>query len=169
MMESTKIDLLRRVACFLLVMLCAGPALADESKFPLLPAPVEDSSAVPTSPISPSKVIGSLAVVLGGFLLVTLLFPKQKRRREQNDLVQLIGEVAVTPKIKLHLVRLGDRLLVLHVTGNSVQRLAEITDAEEVRRLFGDEHASLPTEAPPVDQLLKAVEADGVLGRRLVA
>lgn len=105
------------------------------------------------------KVGGALAVVLGGFLLLTVLLRKQAPAIAANDMMEPLGSVQIAPKVRLHLVRFGSRILVLHISGQNVQRVAELDDAKEVERLLRGypdrQAASLPVS---VNDLLQTVD-----------
>lgn len=145
-------------------------AAAEESQWSLSAIPVSTSAAPPgKSNLKPLKAIGrdsmrtvlsSLAIVLGVFFLLSALFRKQHRRTEGPRMLETLGQVQVAPKVKLHLVRFGSRLLVLHITPNSVERVAEISDPDEVQRLLND-HNDPAATYPQVDELLQEVHAKG--------
>lgn len=136
-------------------------AAADESQWllqskspTLVSSPQSTASPVSEHPIR--TVASSLAIVLGGFLLLSLLLRRPKQAAATANLMESLGEIQVAPKVKLHLVRLGQRLLVLHLSPNSVQRVAEIDDPEEVQRMLG--YRGGTNQPPQVDELLRAVE-----------
>lgn len=86
-------------------------------------------------------VVSSLAIVLGAFLLAAAILRRQgnaSRLSATNsgsipaDLMHNMGELQVTPAVKLNLVRVGSRLLVLHLSDDGVQTVAEINaDSDE--------------------------------------
>jgi flagellar biogenesis protein FliO len=164
-----KLRKLCRVLVAALVVLLGAriEARGEEAQWSLSAAPVGTSATGPEkSTLAPSNAIGrhsmrtvasSLAVVLGVFLLLLALFRKQHQRTQGSSLMETLGQIQVAPKVKLHLVRFGSRLLVLHITPNSVQRVAEISDPNEVQQLLTDHNH--PTVAyPQVDELLQAVD-----------
>lgn len=149
---------------------------ADETDYRLAPAQHVRQGAMPSGSanVSPAKrnplvtVGSSLAIVLGGFAILAALFRKtEKPRAKPSELMETLGAVQVTPKVKLHLVRLGSRLLVLHLGANSVERVAEISDPEEVQNLLhgGDLAGATAVEVPQVDEMLRAVGASGAIVR----
>lgn len=182
--------------------LYCGSLRADESAWPLHPPTVElgpstvelaasaDSATVAREapPLSGDgmqslqTVASSLAIVLGLFFLGTTLLRGKKTTgpTPARELMETLGAVQVTPKVKLHLVRFGERLLVLHLAPGAVQRVAEISDPSEVSRLLGGDVGSVrvenaagepgdPASLPhaSVDELLRAVESDrSALGKR---
>ena len=107
------------------------------------------------------KVGSSLAIVLGLFSLVSLVMRRQKPAGQTTPLIETLGQVHLTPKVKLHLVRFGQRLLVLHVSPGTVQRIAEITDPAEVAQMLGEPDAGQVADSlnqhPSVEELLQAV------------
>lgn len=143
----------------------AQPANADESQLMLAPlssvvdgnAPATSGSPGPLAGGSVKTVLSSLAIVLGAFVLLTALLKKQETRSSgtSSDILKSLGTVQVAPQTKLHLVRFGQRLLVLHVSVNTVQKVAEISDPEEVHQLLGDAgtHSELDTLGRPATEL----------------
>jgi flagellar biogenesis protein FliO len=82
----------------------------------------------------------SLAVVVGLFLLLVWL---QRRLSGRNGLrlpgavVQTLGRVPLNGRQEMHLVQVGNKLLLLAVTATSAETLTEITDPAEIARLNG--------------------------------
>lgn len=97
-------------------------------------------------------VVSSLAIVLGAFLLATTFLRKQSKSRSDakqthsespaGELMQSMGELQLTPEVRLNLVRVGSKLLVLHLASDGVRTVAEISDQTEVRQLL---QQSVPT------------------------
>jgi hypothetical protein len=80
-------------------------------------------------------VISSVSLVVGGFLLLVALFRtplKQRLGIVPSGAVEVLGVVRLTAKQHLHLVRLGPKLLLLNLAGGRVERVAEVSDPEEV-------------------------------------
>jgi|GEM_PF-5203772 len=155
-------------------MASASALQADESQYLLSPPQTSPSathlpSQLPTPRSSQRHpirtLVSSLAIVIGAFLLLTLLLRKKGPSRTElnedspHELMQSLGELSITPQVKLNLVRVGSRLLVLHVGEKSVQTVAEISGPEEVATLLGRETAGEPVgEHPQVSDLLRRVE-----------
>ncbi len=106
------------------------------------------------------SVFVSLAIVLAAFFLLVLLLrkasPKGSRQLPQ-ELCENLGRIPLTPKQNLHLLRLGNRLILVSVSLDGVQPITEITDPDEVVMLLGlcrrqDPHSST--------QLFKKVLSD---------
>ena len=121
----------------------------------------EDRSHVETNKIGNSlrAAASSLAIVLGGFAIVS--FVLRKPNRPSTGVMQNLGQIQLTPQVMLHLMRLGDRLLLLHIANAQVQRVAEIQDAAEVRRILADHGVDESCELPRVADLLATGEAVG--------
>lgn len=97
----------------------------------------EEKGIGPTMPQLPiRRVGGALIVVVGGFLFVSLFFRNPASSVPAHAMMEPLGSVPIAPKIRLHLVRFGKRILVLHINGQNVQRVAELEDPEEVERLL---------------------------------
>ncbi len=82
------------------------------------------------------KVLGSLAIVLGGYLGFVWLTRKLGHGGNQglpSEVVEVLGQTQFGPRKQLQLVRLGSKLLLLlnHQDG-STQTIGEITDPHEV-------------------------------------
>ena len=82
----------------------------------------------------------SLAVVLGLFFV----FAWVMRRATpgglallSNEVVEVLGRAPLAARQQVHLVRLGNKLLLVSVSQDGVETLSEVTDPEEVDRLAG--------------------------------
>lgn len=95
----------------------------------------------PTVSGAATTVITSLAVVLGLFLLGVLIVKKTNSRggcaKLPGEVVQTLGRAPLTGRQEMHLVRVGNKLLLLSVTASGAETLTEITDPEEIDRLAG--------------------------------
>ncbi|TWU50807.1 Flagellar biosynthesis protein, FliO [Rubripirellula tenax] len=85
-------------------------------------------------------VTSSLAVVLGLFAAMVWVTRKYGSRSIApgaipREVMEHLGSSAIDPRTRLTMIRCGARILVLSQTATEVRPLAEITDAEEVRRL----------------------------------
>lgn len=133
---------------------------------------VADSPRPTNSMISPiKKVGGSLAVVLGGFFLLTTLLRKKTNALPAHEMIETLGSVPITPKVRLHLVRFGARILVLHISGQNVQRVAELEEPAEVQKLLGlcdGKKNGFESSAGPVsvNDLLQTMESEPHLAMR---
>ena len=86
------------------------------------------------------SMFGSLAVVIGLFLgLVWFLrrgSPKAARLLS-SDVVELLGRSPLAGRQQMHVIRFGNRLLLVAVSPDGAETLAEISDPAEVDRLAG--------------------------------
>ena len=91
--------------------------------------------------------IGSLVLVVG-LLLVCLWVARRTSRSTVMTLpegvVEVLGRSRLPGRQQLYLVRLGNKLLLLCVTGTGTESVAEITDPAEVDRIAGICRQSLP-------------------------
>lgn len=105
------------------------------------------------------KVGSALVIVFGCLVLWTALQRSTRKRTPGAGLMKPLGAVQLTPKVKLHVVLLGRRLLVLHLTGGRVERIAEITDPDEVSLFVGAQADKRLSASPRVEELLRATHA----------
>lgn len=85
-------------------------------------------------------VVSSLAIVLGLFFLVVWLsrraFPKSAAPLS-SEVLEIVGRSPLAARHQLQLIRLGRRLLLVSVTPDRAETLAELTDPDEVNHLIG--------------------------------
>lgn len=80
----------------------------------------------------------SLALVIGVFLIVAFLMRRAAPRSSMalpNEVVEVLGRAPLAERQHVHLLRCGNKLLLVSVTPNGTETLTEITAAEEVERL----------------------------------
>lgn len=81
----------------------------------------------------------SLAVVLGLFAGVVWMMrrgmPKGLAQRLPSDVLDVLGQATLAHRQQVQLVRLGQKLLLINVSPNGAETLAEVTDPAEVDRL----------------------------------
>jgi len=89
---------------------------------------------------SVSTMIGSLAIVVGLFLLVAWCLrrgmPKQAPLLP-SGILEVLGRAPLVGRQQVHLVRLGNKLLLLAITPGGIETLTEVTDPVEIDRLAG--------------------------------
>ena len=120
-------------------------APAADSALPLKPLQKPSGEAngrfrAPSAGNAVTKVITSLAVVLGLFLLGVLILRKANARGGAmlpGEVVQTLGRAPLSGRQEMHLVRVGNKLLLLSVTATGAETLTEITEPEEIDRLAG--------------------------------
>jgi flagellar biogenesis protein FliO len=96
------------------------------------------------------SVFGSLLIVIGVFFILVLFLKKvspKGNRLLPKEAFEDLGRAVLTQKIQLHLLRLGNRLLLVSITPDGVSPITEITDPDEVVPLLGlcrqlDSHSS---------------------------
>jgi flagellar biogenesis protein FliO len=119
------------------------PLPARESRIPLSPAgktASTDSTAKTDGLPSMVTVAGSLGVVLGAFLLFVYVIRRAGPRglsRLPNEAFEVLGRAPLAGRQNVHLIRCGNKLLLVSVTPAGTETLTEITDPQEVDRLAG--------------------------------
>ncbi len=91
------------------------------------------------STIQLPKVLGSLAIVIGGYLGF-VWFSRKLMGEEVNtglpkEVIEVLGETPFGPRKSLQLVRLGSKLLLLMHSPDGTSPVGEITDPHEVEYL----------------------------------
>jgi flagellar biogenesis protein FliO len=96
------------------------------------------------------SVIASLGIVLGLFFLVAWLFRKAQPKsvpRLPPDIVEVLGRTPLVGRHHAHLIRFGNKLVLLSATPGGIEPLAEITDPDEVIKVQGACLAARPDSA----------------------
>lgn len=89
---------------------------------------------------SAARALMSLLGVIGLFLGLAWLLRRASPKlagRLPPQIVEDLGWTSLIGKGRLHLVRCGNKLILVHANASSVESLAEITDPAEVDRLAG--------------------------------
>lgn len=87
-----------------------------------------------------ATVAASLSLVLALFFVVAWMMKKSLPKSASalpRDVVQVLGRTQLAGKQFAHLVRCGNKLLLVNVTAGGAETLTEITDPLEVDRLVG--------------------------------
>ncbi len=122
-----------------------GPAMVDPLNQPLTEsAPAArapfDWSGMERWTRHPIAAAGiSLAVVFLGYFLLRLFGGRRSVRRPgqlPRQVVELIGFVPLGQRQQLQLVRLGSKLVLVAVSANGAEPLAEVTDPVEVDQIL---------------------------------
>lgn len=151
--------MLARIAALCLVLLTSLTELrADAEPVTRRPLPppthsvrrgkTESDSVATESTVSPFRgaapdlktVAASLSLVLGLFLTAAWLLKRSLPKAAgllPADVVQVLGRVQLAGKQFVHLVRCGNKLLLVSVTPGGSETLTEITEPLEVDRLLG--------------------------------
>jgi flagellar biogenesis protein FliO len=111
---------------------------------PLRLARPQSSSSAPSDsePIDPTSsliTVGtSLAVVLGLFFVMTYFIRRNLPRGVQappGEVLEVLGRAPLPGKQQLQVVRFGSKLVLLSVTPEGVEAVAEITQPDEVQQI----------------------------------
>lgn len=83
---------------------------------------------------------GGLAIALGAFFVLLWVWRKRMPQANQNlpgGVLEVLGRSTLDGKHRLHLVKLGGKLLLVSSSTAGAETLAEIDDPDEVTRLIG--------------------------------
>jgi flagellar biogenesis protein FliO len=97
-----------------------------------------DDRRVPTATSSMVTVSASLAIVLGLFFVLVWITRKNMPRAMaglSSQVVDVLGRAPLGQRQHMHLVRIGNKLLLVCVTPAGAHTLTEITDPAEVDQL----------------------------------
>ncbi len=86
------------------------------------------------------SMLGSLSVVLALFFAIAWFTKRQLPAGGTalpREVLDVLGRAPLGPRQNVHLVQLGNRLLLVAVSPNSAQTLAEVTDQHEIDQLVG--------------------------------
>jgi flagellar biogenesis protein FliO len=120
--------------------------LAPPSESPL--STVDGATATKRGPLpfdfskleSLSTAGAGLAIVVGLFLVCMWMFRRSGPKPNgplPTDAFAVLGRAALTPQSFAHLLRVGNKLVLVAMTPSGVQPLTEVTDPMEVDRLTG--------------------------------
>lgn len=85
------------------------------------------------------SVIGSLLIVISIFLFLAILLKRatpKGMRPLPKDAFENLGRTQLTQKLQLHLLRLGNRLILVSVSLDGVTPITEVTDPDEVLQML---------------------------------
>jgi flagellar biogenesis protein FliO len=111
----------------------------------LLPEPPHDltgerPSSGPRTLGAIVSVIVSLAVVLGLFFVIAWLMRRSlpnSAQRLPTEAVEILGRTPLAGRQQMHLLRFGNKMLLVCVSPTGVDTLGEITDPVEIDRMAG--------------------------------
>lgn len=83
-----------------------------------------------------TKRVGIVLAMFAGLMAVQRILTPPVASNLPASAVQVCGKVPLDSKQFVHLVKIGERLLVLLESPQGMQRLAEITDPAEVQACF---------------------------------
>ncbi len=98
----------------------------------------DQTSETPGGMSSLITIVGSLAVVIGLFLIVAFLMRRATPTANSplpDEVVEVLGRAPLANRQQVHLLRCGTKLLLVCVTPNGTETLTEITDPAEVDRV----------------------------------
>lgn len=86
------------------------------------------------------SMLGGLCLVLAAFFCFAMLMRRvtpTASRTLPKEVAEPLGRIPLTQKVQLHLLRIGNRLLLLSVTADGATTVSEMTDADEVVQVLG--------------------------------
>ena len=116
-------------------------AAKSEKTLPL--SPPQSGNRPQRSPGSAQSLLalgGSLAIVVGLFLLVAWVMRRGMPKSASllpREALEVLGRAPLAGKHQVHLLRCGNKMLLVSVTAAGVETLTEITDPVEVDRISG--------------------------------
>ena len=120
-----------------------APRMAVPAPLPLAPrksnpARTIGPAAAPAAGGAIGTVVGSLAIVLGLFVVLVWCskrFAPAGSTMLPKEAIEMLGRASLTPRQQVQLVRVGNKLLVVAISSTGVETLTEITEPTEVERL----------------------------------
>ena len=105
-----------------------------------------NSHSIPGMNESMVKMGGSLAIVLSLFLGLVWVTKRRRPRGYQltNQTLEVIGQTPLSKNHTLHIVKLGQRLLLVSAGESEVTCLSEISDPVEIEQLLTSATTTLP-------------------------
>jgi flagellar biogenesis protein FliO len=102
-------------------------------------APAGAEKTPPSASGAITSVISSLAVVLGLFFVVVWLAKRNSPKGAAllpAEVIEVLGRAPLTPRQQMHVVRFGNKLLLVSLSPAGAEPLAEIDDPVEVERVL---------------------------------
>ncbi len=106
---------------------------------------------------SAARVFSALLLVLATILLLTYVLKRHGKRSallSGPTLATILGRVYLEPRVRLHFVRTGGKVIVVGVTQNSISSLAEF-DAESFALVREGDHEKGPVDVAGFMEQLK--------------
>ena len=125
-------------------------SLQSFPRLPLQPRVTEPTSSsattsaigkfsIPNFSQSATRMVAALAIVLGAFMVllwVTKKIQGPSKSIMSKQTLEVLGQKQINKIHSLHLIRLGQRILLISVSDSSVTCLSEINDPVEVAQLL---------------------------------
>ena len=123
------------------------PSPRRDSGEPILLAPSRDGQNRDVANLDPptktgwkgaATVASSLALVLGLFFIVAWVMRRNTTGPSMllpSTVLEVLGRAPLASRQQIHLIRLGNKLILVSATPAGVEPLGEVTEADEVQRL----------------------------------
>lgn len=118
-----------------------NPAADIRQPIPLPPPtePTRDNKAPAATEAPTYTVISALAIVLGlfaGFVWVSRKSNSRSDNALQSEVFEVLGSSQLDPRNQVKLLKCGPRVLLVGITQNGMQTLAEFSDPQEISELI---------------------------------
>ncbi len=133
-------------------------AIMEKPQEPKQPAPVSAASQEFSLLRNAVRVFSALLMVLAIILLLTYILKrggKQSALLAGSALATVLGRVHLEPRVRLHFVRTGGKVIVVGVAQNSIAALAEF-EADSFTPESGKDREKTPTDVAGFTEQLKA-------------
>lgn len=114
------------------------PRVTESTSSPATTSPASKFS-IPNFSQSATRMVGALAVVLGAFMVllwVTKKIQGPSKAMMSKQTLELLGQKQISKIHSLHLIRLGQRVLLISASDSGLTCLSEINDPMEVAQLL---------------------------------
>ncbi len=114
------------------------PRVTESTSSPAATSAISKLS-IPNFSESATRMVGALAVVLGAFMVLLWITKKiqgPSKTVMSKQTLELLGQKQINKIHCLHLIRLGQRILLISASDSGVTCLSEINDPVEVTQLL---------------------------------
>lgn len=123
-------------------------------------------------PLDPVTSAAALGLVVGLFLLTAALLKRatpKSQRLLPGEVASVVGRIPLGGKQTAHLLKVGSKLVLVHITPDGAKPLTEVTDPAEVSRLLGlceqgGEHSATTAFQDVFEKLTTEPAEPGFLG-----
>ena len=115
------------------------PRVTESTSSPASTSLPASTFSIPNFSQSATRMVGALAVVLGAFMVllwVTKKIQGPSKTMMSKQTLELLGQKQISKIHSLHLIRLGQRVLLISASDSGLTCLSEINDPMEVAQLL---------------------------------
>jgi flagellar biogenesis protein FliO len=114
------------------------PRMTESTSSPATTSAISKFS-IPNFSQSATRMVGALAIVLGAFMVLLWITKKiqgPSKTMMSKQTLEVLGQKQINKIHSLHLIRLGQRILLVSASDSNVTCLSEIIDPVEVAQLL---------------------------------